>query len=333
MEILSDEDLRAAIERSLSSVLDRGAAEVPEAAPLLEAIREMLASGGKRLRPAFCYWGYRATGAPHCEEIVAAAASLELLHSFALIHDDVMDSAETRRGRTTINAARGDSFAILAGDLALVLADDSFVNSGFSHEVVVKAFRAYSRMRQEVIAGQLLDITASTRTQTVTNARRMALLKSGRYTVAEPLAIGCLLGGGSADLQRALSSIGDAAGEAFQLRDDILGTFDQTRPTGKASDADIRQGKRHFLFAHALSQLADAERERFLRKWGRADASDRDVDEVRAVLIAAGSRDAAEGLIAELHERSGQVLKTTPMDDVARGQISALIDKAIGTGE
>ncbi|MFN2593842.1 MAG: polyprenyl synthetase family protein, partial [Actinomycetota bacterium] len=209
MTSLSGDDLNVEIERSLTAVLDRAAKELPEAKPLLDAIREMLASGGKRLRPAFCYWGYRATGAPHCDEIVAAAASLELLHSFALIHDDVMDMAEIRRGRPTINTSLGDPFAILAGDLALILADDAFVNSGFSQDRVVRAFGAYSRMRQEVIAGQLLDITAAARTQTVTDARRMALLKSGRYTVSEPLVIGCLFGGSASELQTALSSIGD----------------------------------------------------------------------------------------------------------------------------
>jgi geranylgeranyl diphosphate synthase type I len=324
-----DEQLSQAVEKSLSAFLDRRSAEVPDASTLIDEIRAMIAAGGKRLRPAFCYWGYRAAGAPHGTEIVAAAASLELLHSFALIHDDVMDSAHTRRGRRTINASHGTSFAILAGDLALVLADDAFMSSGFSDAQVTRAFSAYSRMRREVIAGQLLDISAESQMPSVADARKIALLKSGRYTVSEPLIIGAVLAGGSVDLQSQLGAIGDCAGEAFQLRDDLLGTFGSPGSTGKATDSDIRQGKHHFLFAHAVSALSGDVRDRFVSMWGRDDLADDDVEQLRDTLDATGSRTAAQALIESLHRDAHRALEAAPIDGIARDEIGALIDRAI----
>jgi geranylgeranyl diphosphate synthase type I len=328
-----DDQLKDAIEGSLSVFLDRRSAEVPDAAVLIDEIRAMIAAGGKRLRPAFCYWGYRAAGAEHGNEIVAAAASLELLHAFALIHDDVMDSADTRRGRRSVNASHGTSFAILAGDLALVLADDAFMSSGFSDARVARAFGAYSRMRREVIAGQLLDIAAERQMPTIADARRIALLKSGRYTVSEPLIIGAVLAGGSIDLREQLGVIGDRAGEAFQLRDDLLGTFGSARRTGKATDSDITQGKRHYLFAHAVSVLSGQERDRFVSMWGRDDLDADDIEWLRHTLVATGSRAATEDLIEGLHRDAHRALDAAPLDDVARGEIGALIDRAIARDE
>lgn len=324
---LTHEELCAAVDAFLDEHLSRRAVELPEAVPLIDAIASLIAAGGKRLRPAFCYVGYRAAGGPPCDEIVSAAASLELLHSFALIHDDVMDAAATRRGHPTVAASLGSSIAVLAGDLALVLADDAFMSCGFTRDSVVRAFDAYSRMRREVIAGQFLDISAST--PSVDDARRMALLKSGRYTVSEPLIIGCRLAGGSSELERALSEIGDAAGEAFQLHDDILGTFGGDEPTGKATDSDIRQGKHHFLFAHAAARLSGAERDRLISLWGRSDATDGDIEMVRELLEASGSREASDALISELRERADAALAAAPMDDEARAQIGTLIDRAL----
>ncbi len=324
---LTHDELCAAVEAFLGEHLRGRAVELREAAPLIDAIASLIAAGGKRLRPAFCYVGYRAAGGAPCSEIVSAAASLELLHSFALIHDDVMDAADTRRGHPTVAASLGSSIAILAGDLALVLADDAFMSCGFARDAIVRAFDAYSRMRREVIAGQFLDISSST--PSVDDARRMALLKSGRYTVSEPLIIGCRLAGGSNELEAALSEIGDAAGEAFQLRDDVLGTFGGNEPTGKATDSDIRQGKHHFLFARAAARLTGTERDRLISLWGRRDATDRDIATVRELLEASGSREANDALISELRGRADGARAGAPMDDDARAQIRALIDRAL----
>src|SRR5438093_2803906 len=205
----------------------------PVAAELADELRRVVLAGGKRLRPSFCYWGYSAAGAPDGEEIVAASASLELLHTFAIIHDDVMDRSPTRRGQpaTHVALARGDehagvSAAILAGDLAFVLSDQLFGDAGFTGERFMSAFRWYHRMRSEVVAGQYLDVAAARGARPAEpEVRRIARLKSGGYTVEKPLLIGAALAEAPPELETTLSAYGSSLGEAFQLRDDVLGAF------------------------------------------------------------------------------------------------------------
>ncbi len=206
----------------------------PEAADMVDELRRLVAAGGKRIRPAFCYWGYRAAGGDDGEPIVRAAAALELFHTFALIHDDVMDESETRRGQPSTYArfagARagepgalryGRSVAVLAGDLAAVLADEALIGSGFPPERLLPALRRYARMREEVAAGQFLDVRGAAAAGKA-SAGRVASLKTGAYTVEGPLHIGALLAGGSAELLAALSGFARPLGRAFQFRDDVL---------------------------------------------------------------------------------------------------------------
>ncbi|HEX2296815.1 MAG TPA: polyprenyl synthetase family protein, partial [Actinomycetota bacterium] len=194
------DELRRAVDETLAADLRRRAEELPEARFLVEEMWRLTAAGGKRLRPAFCYWGHRAAGGADGPEILRAASSLELLHTFAIVHDDIMDAADERRGEETVHARHGVGVGILVGDLALVLADDAFMGAGFPPDATARAFAAYSRMRQEVIAGQYLDLAYAARTDiTVEEARRVAVLKSGRYSIEEPLAIGAALAGAPED--------------------------------------------------------------------------------------------------------------------------------------
>jgi geranylgeranyl diphosphate synthase type I len=208
------------------------AAIAPEAAEMVDELRRIVAAGGKRIRPAFCYWGYRAAGGDDGEPIVRAAAALELFHTFALIHDDVMDESETRRGEPTTyvrfaNARAGEpdalrfgrSVAVLIGDLAAVLADEALIHSGFRPERLLPALRRYALMREEVAAGQFLDVRGQVGRP---SADRIASLKTGAYTVEGPLHVGALLAGGSPELLAALSRFARPLGMAFQFRDDLI---------------------------------------------------------------------------------------------------------------
>jgi geranylgeranyl diphosphate synthase, type I len=198
--------------------------------PIVEVIK-LFEAGGKRIRPAFCYWGYRAAGGPDGEPIIRAAAALELLHTMALIHDDVIDAAASRRGRATVHrrqakaAARrgvlepervGTGVAIVAGDLAAVLADQLLLESGFPPERLAAALEHYHRMRIEMAAGAFLAITGAEM-----DARRLAFLKGGSYTVEGPLVIGAVLAGASVQAIARLERYGEPLGEAFQLLDDL----------------------------------------------------------------------------------------------------------------
>ncbi|MDQ3751788.1 MAG: polyprenyl synthetase family protein [Actinomycetota bacterium] len=294
--------LRAQIDARLGDFLTERRRELEEAGDLIDEIERVIASGGKRLRPAFCYWGHRAAGGEHSEAIVFAAASLELLHTFAIVHDDIMDASQERRGVPTSYAEHGVNVALLVGDLALVLADEAMMASSFDPRTLCRAFEAYSRMRQEVIAGQYLDLKAAGKPSiTEAEARRVALLKSGRYSIQEPLAIGASLAGAPAGLTRQLSDFGEPLGEAFQQRDDLLGTFGDPASLGKPIDSDIREGKRHVLYAKALAGLHGTERTTLQRLWGGGDAlSDDDVRGLRRLIDTSGARRGTEALLQSL---------------------------------
>ena len=249
----------------------------PALAPVTRAIRELVAAGGKRLRPAFVYWGHRAAGGVDDRGIVPVAAAVELLHTFALLHDDVMDRSETRRGSTAAHRAlasehrrgawRGDpdwfgvSAAILAGDLTFVWADDLFEQSPAAPLALARARRGFSTLRAEVMAGQYLDLRlAALPCPDEASAQHVALLKSGRYTVTRPLQLGVALATGDPDpaLTDALTTYGDAVGVAFQLRDDVLGLFGDPAETGKSCVDDLREGKRTLLVLRALARRVRA---------------------------------------------------------------------------
>lgn len=254
--------VRSRVDGALASELRARRAELealdPSAAVLVEELERLLGAGGKRLRPAFCYLGYRACGGVEGEPIVHVAAALELLHTFALVHDDVMDEAIERRGVETTqvrfarafpgaSGARGRSAAVLVGDLAAVLAEAMFRASGFPPDRLDEAFLRFDRMRLEMAAGQYLDLLGASR-RDLASAEHVAELKTGSYTVEGPLLIGAALAGASEELEARLLAYGRPAGEAFQLRDDVL---DDEAPPGAAERVDA-------LVAQAVAALDGA---------------------------------------------------------------------------
>jgi geranylgeranyl diphosphate synthase type I len=325
------DDLVAMFDGELERFLEQKRASLVEAQPMTNEIARLLGAGGKRLRPLFCYWGYRAGGGSHGPEIVAAASGLELLHTFAIVHDDIIDRSKERRGLPTTYALLGTDIALLVGDFALVLADAALMESGFDASLLNEAFEAYSRMRQEVIAGQYLDVVAAARSGvSVDEARRIAVLKSGRYSIQEPLVIGARLAGAPEEVVKGLSDLGTPLGEAFQLRDDLLGIFGDPEQTGKPVDDDIRQGKRHVLYAHALELLKGEQHARFAELWGGGDRlSEAAVNEVRDILIAGGARAATEDLVDDLKAQTHEILAAMDVDEGSRAALADLSRRAI----
>ena len=294
------EELRSAVDETIAADLERRASALPEASLLIDEMWRLTAAGGKRLRPAFCYWGFRTAGGRHCPEILRAASSLELLHTFAIVHDDIMDSSDERRGEEAVHARHGVGVGILVGDLALVLADDAFMGAGFTPDATARAFAAYSRMRQEVIAGQYLDLSYAARADiTVAEARRVAVLKSGRYSIEEPLAIGAALAGADDAFLDRLSAFGSPLGEAFQLRDDLLGTFGERSDVGKPVDSDITEGKRNVLYAFAAERLSGADGDLLRSRWGGDRLTEDEIDALRELVESSGARAATEALLDE----------------------------------
>ncbi len=325
-------EFRATVDAELLAWLEDRELRLSHSGPLLAEMSRLLAAGGKRLRPSFCYWGYRAA-ASHGPHIMRAAASLELLHTFAIVHDDIMDQSDERRGNPTVHALHGVNTALLVGDLALVLADDMFMASGFDPTALAHAFLAYSRMRQEVIVGQWLDLEAAFDKETSEErARLVARLKSGRYSVEEPLAIGARLAGSSDDLLDRLAAFGAPLGEAFQLRDDLLGLFGDRAETGKPIDSDIREGKHNVLYAKTRSALRGTERAFFEDRWGGANLSEGEVESLRALVESSGARAATEELLQELVSRARFALEEIEAEDEVSSALEALLELSTARG-
>ena len=239
-ELLLELDaLRLRFESAIRGFLDSCRQEIrwsePQAEPIVDEIVRLIDAGGKRLRPAFCYWGFRAAGGADDQPIIRASGALELLHTMALVHDDLMDGSKDRRG---VQASRlalaaeatlrdlpvdpegfGWSAATLVGDLAAVLADRMFLEAGFPDPALVRALHRYHWMRTQMAVGQYLDIAGLAVEPAA--ARRAASLKGGSYTVEGPLLVGASLAGGSMQVLAALSRYGAVLGEAFQMRDDL----------------------------------------------------------------------------------------------------------------
>jgi geranylgeranyl diphosphate synthase, type I len=296
------------LERFLSDERAEIEAEHPGFVPLLDEVIRFVGSGGKRLRPAFCFWGYRAAGGVDEEAIIRVGAGLELFHTFALIHDDVMDRGETRRGQPTVHVRMGKeradlgypdaeqfgvSTAVLAGDLASVLADHLFSTSGFRPELLLGAFRRYNHMRIEVAVGQFLDISSSGGEVDEDEARRISLLKSGSYTAQGPLAVGAILGEAGEEVLDVLGRYGALVGEAFQLRDDLAGVL----------GADLEQAKPTVLLARARARATPDDRAFLDRHVGRGPLTEGDRAKALEILRRTGAiRDSelrVEGLIDE----------------------------------
>jgi len=336
----------APLREVLSTFLDDRAVELRAVDGALDdvvdEIRALVDAGGKRLRPAFVHWGHRAAGGLQARSAVHAGAAVELLHTFALLHDDVMDRSSRRRGRPTAHAALadrhrsagllgdsdhfGNSAAILAGDLAFVWADDLFDLASPSNE----ARRVYSVLRSEVMAGQYLDLLlAATDAATEEAARRVALLKSARYTVTRPLELGAALApmNASASVVDALRTYGDAVGLAFQLRDDVLGLYGDPERTGKGCLEDLREGKRTLLVLRAL-RLADDRQRAVLR----AALGDAELDEARAadactIVAETGALASIEVLLRAQHAIAMEATKAIP--DPARTALRTLASLSI----
>lgn len=330
---LSPEDLRRRVDQALHAFLsvvrsDVAAAD-PAALPMIDELERVVGAGGKRLRPLFCYWGHRAAGGGDGDAIVRAGGALELLHTFAIVHDDIMDGSPLRRGRAASHLAMGEgrfgaSAAILTGDLAFALADRMLTESGFDDARLAAAFQWFNRMRMEVIAGQFADLVAAERGEADERAaRRIAALKSGAYTVEKPLAIGAALAGASPDVIASLTAFGAPLGEAFQIRDDVLGAFGEPSVTGKDAEGDLREGKRTVLVAKARA-LASPEDRAFLdERLGRPDLSDGDVRRLRAVLRESGLAGTL-ALIDELHAQAIAALDAAPFDEPVKASLAAL---------
>ncbi|TWP36959.1 polyprenyl synthetase family protein [Leekyejoonella antrihumi] len=349
-EPLDVEELRARVQRTLDLERDTQQAVL---APLGTDMDHLVSSvfdllrGGKRLRAAFFYWGYRAAGGEDSDALVRAASSMEVFQAAALLHDDVMDRSETRRGMPTAHrrlaqlhgerdwAGDGDRFgdagAILAGDLCLNWTDEIYSTSGLPEEELRRGRRIFDTMRTQLMGGQFLDVLEAAGSwagvptcERVERALRVIAFKSAKYTVEHPLLIGATCAGADESALRHLSDYGLALGEAFQLRDDLLGVFGDPARTGKPAGDDLREGKRTVLIAYALDRATPAELEHFRRTFGRPDLDEGQVEVLREICERTGAVDRTEDLIDARVRAAGRHLADADLSDLGRTMLSDL---------
>ncbi len=346
MNIVDRADLRARVQKALAGFLAHQRARLtaigPALAPVAEAIEGFVLHGGKRLRPAFAYWGYRGAGGPDSEEVVATVAALEFVHASALIHDDVMDDSDTRRGEPAIHRrfagahvaggwagdpeAFGQAVAILLGDLTLVWSDELLHGGGLDAAAVARARPVFDEMRTEVTAGQYLDVLGqAVGDVSVGWAELVARYKSAKYTVEKPLLFGAALAGAPRDVAAAYSAYGLPLGEAFQLRDDVLGVYGDPARTGKPAGDDLREGKRTYLVATALA-AADEDQRRVLRA-GLGDPG-ADVDALREIISGTGALARTERRIHELTDQALVAIVAAELDGEAKQALTELAGAA-----
>jgi geranylgeranyl diphosphate synthase, type I len=277
---------------------------------LPEILRALTVAGGKRIRPSMCYWGWVAAGgrAHSQDQVVQAGAALELLHIFALIHDDVMDESDSRRGQPSVHtlaaqlhlhsagrgsASRfGESIAVLVGDLAHAEADHLVT------ELPPAMRRIWRLLVIELVQGQSRDITgAAAGRRDLAHARQVARMKSGAYTVQRPLQLGAAAAAADDHVVAAITRYGREVGEAFALRDDLLGAWGDPQLTGKPAGDDLLSGKPTVILSLAEERLRGADRS-LLARVGTPELSPADVGQLQQALLASGVVDAVESRIS-----------------------------------
>jgi geranylgeranyl diphosphate synthase type I len=342
-----DRALREFLGRQRNVLLAAGG----ELLPGIEAMSGLLA-GGKRLRPAFCYWGWRGAGGADGPQIISAAAALELLHAGALVHDDLMDASDTRRGKPSLHrqfeayhagqrwqgspAGFGTGMAILLGDLLLCWTDEMFHASGLPDDAVRRGRPVLDLMRTEVFAGQYLDLLGQAAGDgTLESALRVVEYKTTKYTIERPLHLGAALatpgwdtgaGPSAGGLAAAYTAYGLPLGTAFQLRDDILGVFGDPAQTGKPAGDDVREGKHTVLLAIARARADGRQAAIIDRHLGDPLLDAAGTEEVRCVITDTGAVAECEAMISRQVGEALAALAGAPITGEAR---DALADLAV----
>ena len=339
---------RSQIDEEITSFLDDAGSYIdsigPELLPVSSAMQSFLIDGGKRFRPLLGAIGSMAvTGLEPDRATIKAVASLEFLHACALIHDDVMDGSDTRRGNPSIHrrfeamhreahlsgdsAKYGEATAILLGDLALIWADLVLHRSGVDSDRLLSVLPIYDELRVELMAGQYLDVhEQSLATVDADRSLKVAKYKSGKYSIERPLHFGARLSHGSDEALVALSRYGIPIGEAFQLRDDILGVFGDPEQTGKPAGDDLREGKRTVLIALAVKGSHDSE---IFSALGDPHLDPTRIERIREAIISSGALTRVEEMISDRAEQAEEALSSNAIAEEAKPLLRTMAQMAL----
>jgi len=327
-----EEELRIFLDKEIinASFVDARAKQI------IQQIKEYSLRPGKRIRPILIIFGYKAFNGNNENEIIKASISIELIHSFLLIHDDIMDDDDLRRGLPTLhkvyakkyrNDKIGESIAIIAGDIAFSFGNKAILQTNFSSK---NKFNAMNKLHEAILNtgfGQLLDIDSEMKKDVNENdINKIHELKTAQYTIEAPLHIGALLAGASDDELRILSKYAIPLGRAFQIQDDILGMFGSEKKLGKPIGSDIKEGKRTLLITEALKK-ASPEENKFLNTClGNHEVTEEEIEKVRTIIKKSGSLEYSQKLAASLILQAKAALSKSNFEKEAKEFLNSIAD-------
>ncbi len=311
----------------------------PQSKVLIEQIKDLTLRGGDRIRPAIFYYGFLLIKKPREKEekeLLRLSIALEMFHSFALIHDDILDGSFLRRGKKTVNRYFEEKFAndwgsrlaILAGDLAEIFSQEIFQSDLFG-ENLRKAKMVFYKLKEEMVIGEYMDTVFPLESDIPDKKTIKAMLcfKSGYYSVQKPLLMGAILAGVSDKDLKILEDIGGKLGLAFQIRDDVLGIFGKEKSIGKSVTSDIVEGKRTLLIVATLDRLRDEkEKNRFLSCFGRKSLSEKEILYVKEMIKKWGGLDFCQKQCAKLVSQAKTILKRSSFRREAKSFLMGLAD-------
>lgn len=314
----------------------------PSSKEMIELLKEYTLRGGKRIRAAFLYYSYRCFSKKNLKEIIKASMALELVQSYLLIHDDIMDNDNLRRNGPTLhisyeNIAQarfkkanskhfGLSMAILAGDICAAFANEIITDLDVKEKYKVKALKALNHTVHKVIYGQVLDVLSELRRVDQKDIEKIHKLKTATYTIEAPLHIGALLAGAKEKHLKTLSNYAVPLGKAFQIQDDILGMFGNEEKIGKPICSDLKEGKRTLLILKALENADAVQKIAILNALGTKRLTDLQINKVRKLIKQTGSLDYSKNLAAELIKKSKSSLKDAKLKKVGKDFLISIAD-------
>lgn len=332
--------LKERIDQVLSDLVTAEAQALADIDACLAPVAEQLhtATGqGKRLRAAFCYWGWRGAGQPDSEALVRAASAIELIHAAAVVHDDLIDHSRSRHGRPTAHIALREALtdrarpkagaralAMLVGDLLMSMAGQLFATSGLPGAFLNRARPMWAVLARELVAGECLEVLRTGAEPDPDASVKVIRYKTAKYTVEHPLHIGGLLAGAPPRLLQTYSDYGLPLGEAFQLRDDLLGLLGDPERTGKNPADDLAGNRPTVLMAHALASATPAEHGELHHLLGRTNLSAQQVERVREIAHRTGAVLRVEGMITARLREAHEVLADAALAIEAHRALAAL---------
>jgi geranylgeranyl diphosphate synthase, type I len=334
-----DSELAAYFDRKIRKMKKVGAS----ANSAIKDIRDLTLAGGKRVRGAFMYWGYRAVGGSETEKIIEASMSIELTNIFLLIHDDVIDRDDFRHGVSTIHKkyerlaqrfykkvdARhfGNSMGIVIGDMAAAFGNEIIFNSRFGPEIVLKALDKLQDIVTTTVSGEIFDVMLEAKGKA--SEREVLEVfenKTAKYTVEGPLHLGAMLAGADKEVLKSFSGYAIPVGIAFQIQDDILGAFGNEKKLGKPVCSDLREGKQTLLIVRALNKANHSQKMLIKRLLGNKDVTDKEIEIFRQVVRDTGSLEYSQKMAKNLVQKGKRALENADINKEAKAFLAGIAD-------